>query len=146
LSFVEPGADVPNGTPLHLKSSGPGVEVPFNYVFKGELGSVFNTLDVLRVEAQFARRFETNVDTDRIGEVHIGVAGSGPSDVSWFDPVMYTMNLRPNDRWRDDVILHEYGHYRLVSVEGPPGFGWWSPTVISGGVPGGTDFGWTSGP
>jgi hypothetical protein len=46
------------------------------------------------------------------------------------------------------IFDHPYddGDEWLVSLEGPPGLGWWSPTVISGGVPGVTDFGWTSGP
>jgi len=130
-ALIEPGTDVPGGKPVHLKASQAGDTVAFSYVFKDEWGSVFNVLDVLRIEADFVRRFETDVDSDRVGVAHIGLAGSGPSDVSWFDPVMYTMNITPKGRWQDEVLLHEYGHYLQAQI----GTLAWMPSGHNGCTP-----------
>jgi hypothetical protein len=112
--WIEPGQET--GSPIHLKATSAGATVRFTHVFAGQWASIFNVLDTVRHEAIFVQQHERDGDSDRIGEVHIGRAGSGLTDRSWFDPVMYTLNLTPSARWNDPTILHEYGHYLEAQV------------------------------
>jgi hypothetical protein len=128
--WVEPGADIPGGAPQYETAQKAGDTVRFDHTFTADWGSVFNTLDVLAHAAAFARANKTD-NSDAVGVAHIGLAGSGPNDVSWFDPVYYTMNLTPRDRWQDLVILHEYTHYLQAQI----GSLAWIPSAHNGCTP-----------
>jgi hypothetical protein len=130
IGWVEPGADVPGGTPQYETARNPGDVVKFDHTFTGDWGSVFNTLDVLGHAAAFARANKTDT-SDAVGVARIGLAGKGPNDASWFDPVYYTMNLTPDDRWRDLTILHEYAHYLQAQM----GSLAWIPSEHNGCTP-----------
>jgi hypothetical protein len=102
------GTDVKGGRSIEKKAPAPGATVRFARTFRDGVAAVFNVMDVMYRASQFVRRFETNTTDDRIGRA---VFGTDHLSGTWFDPVVGHVNVLPRDRWNDEIILHEYGHY-----------------------------------
>ena len=107
--YIDLGADT-GGKPTQL-SIGHAGNLPFAHTFNGDTASAFNILDVLRNMAAFVRRYETNLSDDKIEKAVIGI-----DKKTWFDPVAYTLDFIPRDRWVDSSIRHEYGHYVQAQI------------------------------
>lgn len=129
--FIVPGAELPRNKPHMVAARASGETVRYAYTYTGKWASVFNVLYDWAHAAIWAERYERDTSDDAIGQIRLGLAGSGENDASWFDPVFFTSNLTPRDRWDDEVILHEYAHYLQAQISSLA----WMPSPHSGCTP-----------
>lgn len=146
--FIEFGEDVAPGTPRHFEADASSNSFAYDHVFSGQWGEVFNVLDVMQQAADFARTYESDVDGDVVVPARIGLAGAGPDDASWYDPVYNTTNLTPRDRLDKWTIIHEYAHFLQAAI----GSVAWIASTHNGCVPGamhvigpGPNYSWADG-
>jgi len=105
--FYAPGEDYE----MRRVVNSPATVASFDYTFRGPVAArEFNIISTLWYGYRYALANRDPAESDPLPRVNVGES-SWPSEVSWYNPVHDALQLNPGDSWRDETLLHEYGHF-----------------------------------